>query len=102
LLRTLQKRVDLRLQLGFGLAHVAVAHGSVAAGVGLELGAVHRDGAQLDQPHLARQTHHLLEQLRQLQQMEGTELADRSVRGEVARRQHPEGHVLVQLPGDLA
>jgi hypothetical protein len=74
-----------------------VAHGLVAAGVGLELGAIHRDRAQLDQAHLARQAHHLHEQVRQLLEVEGPEVSDRAVRGEVARGQHPERHVLVQL-----
>lgn len=35
-----------------------------------------RDGAQLDRAHLVRQMHHLQEQLRQVQQMEGSEVAD--------------------------
>ena len=102
LLCALEQGLDLRLQLGLGLEHVAVAHGLVAARVGLDLGAVDRDRAQLDQAHLARQPHHLHEQLRQLLQVQGPEVADRAVRREVARRQHPEGHVLVELPGDLA
>jgi hypothetical protein len=101
-LRSVQQRGDLRLQLGLGLEHVTVAHGLVAAGVGLDLGAVHGDGAQLHEPHLARQAHDLHEQFAQLLQMEGAEVTDRSVRREVARAQHPEGDVLVQLVGDLA
>ena len=97
-----EQGLDLRLQLGFGLEHVAAAHRLVAAGVGLDLGTVHRDGAELDQPHLACQAHDLHEQVRELLQMEGPEVADRAVRGKVARCQHPERHVLVQLARDLA
>ena len=74
----------------------------MATGIGLDLGAVHRNGPQLHQPHLARQTHHLHEQLPQLLQVQRTELPDRAVRREVARREHPEGHILVQLARDLA
>jgi hypothetical protein len=99
LLRAFEQRVNLRLEFGLGLEHVAVAHGLVAAGVGLYLAAVHRDRAQLDQTQLARQARHLHELLAEFL---AVERADRSVCMEVARRQHPEGHVLVQLSGDLA
>jgi hypothetical protein len=74
----------------------------VEAGVGLDLGAVHREGTELDQPHLARQAHDVHEQVREFLQMEGAEVADRAVAGEVARGQHAERHVLVQLARDLA
>jgi hypothetical protein len=102
LLCALEEGLDLRLEVGLGLEHVAVAHRLVATRVGLELGAVHRDRAELHKSHLARQAHHLREQFRELLQMERPEIADRPVRREVARRQHPKGHVLVQLAGDLA
>ena len=46
--RLVEPGLDLRLQLGFGLEHVALAHRLVAARVGLDLGAVHGDGAELD------------------------------------------------------
>jgi len=96
--RTLEQGIDLRLQLRLGLEHVAVAHRLVAAGVGLELGAVHRDGAQLDQTHLTRQTHHLHEQVAQLLGVERAKVPQGAMRREVARGQHPEGNVFVQLP----
>jgi hypothetical protein len=81
---------------------MAVAHRLVAARVGLDLGAVYRDGAELHEAHLARQAHNLDEQVREFLEMEGPEVADRAVRGKVARCQHPERHVLVQLARDLA
>ena len=68
----------------------------------LALSLAHRDRAQLDQAHFAGQAHHLHEQLRQLLQVEGAEVPDGAMRGEVARAQHPEGHVFVQLAGNLA
>jgi len=70
--------------------------------VGLDLGAVHRDGAELDQAHLARQAHDLHEQVREFQQVKCAKVADRAVDGEVACGQHPECHVLVQLARDPA
>ena len=60
--RLVEQCFDLRLQLGFGLGPMPVAHRLVAARVGLDLGAVHRDGAKLDQPPLACQAHDLHEQ----------------------------------------
>jgi hypothetical protein len=68
----------------------------VAAGVGLDLGAVDGHRAQLDQAHLAGQLDHLHEQLGQLLQVQGAEVADRAVAREVACGQHPKRHVLVQ------
>ena len=98
----LQERCNLCLELDLGALHACIAHGLVAAGIGLDLGAIHRNGAQLDQAHLARQSHHLDEQFGELGQVQGTEVADRAVRREVVGCQHPKGNVLMQLPGDLA
>jgi hypothetical protein len=100
--RLLQQRLDLRGQLRFGPLHALVAHRLVPRGVGLDLGAVHRDRAKLRQPALARQAHHLHKQPGELLQVQRAEIADRAVLGEVARREHSEGHVLVQLARDLA
>ena len=72
------------------------------ARVGLHLGAVDGDGAQLDQTHLAGQANDLHEQVAEFLQAQRAEVADRAMRGEVARAQHPEGYVLVQLACDLA
>ena len=36
-----EQAVDLRLEFDLGLDHAVIAHGLVAAGIGLELGAVH-------------------------------------------------------------
>ncbi len=99
---TLQQRRDLCLQFSFGFEHVPVAHGLVSAGVGLDLGAVHRNRAELDQAHLTGQAHHLHEQLAQFPQMESSEVADRAMRREVVGSQHTKCDIFVQLPGDLA
>ena len=58
--------------------------------------------AELDQAHLARQLDHLHEQLRELLQVQRTEVADSAVPGEVARAQHPKRQILVQPALDLA
>lgn len=46
--------------------------------------------AQIDQAHLARQTHHLHEQVRELLEVQRTEVPNRAVLGKVACRQHPQ------------
>ena len=62
-LGTPQQGVDLCLEFSLGLLHALVAHRLVAAGVGLELGAVDGHRAQLDQTHLTGEPDHLHEQL---------------------------------------
>ncbi|MNR09366.1 hypothetical protein D3C85_1255630 [compost metagenome] len=74
----------------------------MAARIRLELGAVHRHRAQLDQAALARQAHHLHEQRRQLLQVQRPEVRERAVRRVVLCRQHPQGHIFVQLGRQLA
>ena len=79
-----------------------MAHGFVAAGVGLDLGAIYSDGAQLDQAHLTRQAHDLGKQFGEFTQVQGSELTDRAVSRKVVGCEHAKGHVLKQLSGDLA
>ena len=92
-LGALQQGLDLRLEFTLGLLHALVAYCLVAAGVGLDLGAVDGHSAQLDQPHLLGQLDHLHEQIGQLLQVQ---------RPEVARAQHPKRQVLVQPALNLA
>ncbi len=97
-----QQRVDLLFQFDLGVLHARIAHGLVAARVGLDLGAVDGHRAQLDQTHLARQAHDLHEQVREFLEVQRTEIPDRAVLGEVPCCQHPERQVLVQPALDLA
>jgi hypothetical protein len=85
--------VDLGFHLGFGLGHMTVAHGLVATGVGLELGAVDRDRTKLDQTHLARQAHDLDEKVAQLLEVRRAEVAHRTVGRDIAYGQHPKRYV---------
>ena len=101
-LRALQQRIDLGLQFGFGLLHALKAHRLVAAGVGLELGAVDGHSAQLDQTHLASELDHLHKQLAQLLEVQRAEVANGAVLGEVAGTKHPKRQVIVQPAFDLA
>lgn len=61
---------------GLLLDHPFVAHRLVSAGVGLELGSVHRDMAEPDQSRRLAQTQHLHEKRRQRRQMPLAEVAD--------------------------
>ena len=79
-----------------------MAHGLVAAGVSFNLGAIHRDGAQLDQAHLARQSHDLDKQVSELGQVQCAKVADGAVGWKVVGTQHPKRNILMQLLGDLA
>lgn len=73
----------------------------MAARVGFDLGAVHRDGAQLEQPHLARQSNDLHEQIAELLEVKRPKVAQRAVRREVACPEQAKRHVFVQLAGKL-
>ena len=76
--------------------------GFALARVGAQLGAVHRNRAQFDQAALAGELDHLHEHRRQFLEVQRAKVAQRALLGEVARGQHPECHVLMQLPGNLA
>jgi hypothetical protein len=57
-----QPGADRGLQCGFGRGHPAVAHGLVFGRIGLDLGAIERDVAELDQTRLPAQRQHLQEE----------------------------------------
>ena len=76
-----QQLADLPLEPRLPPLHPLVAHGLALAGVGPDLGPVDGQGAEV-------------------LEVAAAELAYRPVLGEVARRQHAEGDVLLQLPGD--
>jgi hypothetical protein len=96
------QRANLGFKFCFGCLHAAIAHGFVAAGVGLDLGAINSDGAQFDQSHFARQAHDLDKQFGELAQVQGSELPYRAVDREVVGREYPKGDIFMQFPGNLA
>jgi hypothetical protein len=57
-----RQQLHFLAQLRLDLVGVRPRQGLVLAGVGLDLGAVQRDGPKLEQLHLARQHQHLHEQ----------------------------------------
>ena len=93
-----QQRLDLRLQANLLLAHPLIAHRLALARVRSYLRPVDRQLAEPRQSHLARYPHHLHKQLAELPQMSASELAHRAMLREVARREHPKRHILLQLP----
>jgi hypothetical protein len=82
--RRVGPRSPLEPVLNFGgesgllLHHPFVAHRLVPAGVGLQLGSVHRDMAKPDQSRSLAQLQRLHEQRRQRRQMPRAEVADRA------------------------
>jgi hypothetical protein len=99
-LRPRQPARDLGRERGLRLPHPAVAHRLVLGGVGLELGAVQRDVAELDQSRLPAQAQPLHEQPGQCLEMAPPELIDDAK----VRALHP-GHrhdveALLARPGD--
>ena len=93
-----QQLVDLAGQTPFLLLHPTVAHRLALARVRAHLRPVDRQLPEPCKAQLASQTDHLDEQLLEIVQVPPPKLADRPVLREVARRQHPERHVLFQLP----
>ena len=100
LVRLAQQRRDLALQPLFLFLHPVVAHRLALARVRSHLRPVDRQLPQPRQPQLLRQTDHLHEQRLEILQMPTPELAQRPMLRKTARRQHPEPHVLFQLPRD--
>jgi hypothetical protein len=96
-LRSRHQLIDLRPELLFGLTHPSVTHRLVPARIRFDLCAVDRDGTQFHKPTLLSQTHHLHEQLGELFEVIGPKITQRAMRREIAGRQHPKCHVLVQL-----
>jgi hypothetical protein len=74
----------------------------VLARIGLNLGAIQPNGPKLHQPQLSGQLRYLNKQLLELRQMPKPKIADRSVRGKIARPKHPKRYILEQLSGHLA
>ena len=71
-------------------------------GVRSHLRPVYRQLPKARQTQLLRQTDHLHEQRLEIRQVPTPKLAQRPVLRKVPRRQHPERHVLFQLPRDPA
>jgi hypothetical protein len=74
----------------------------VLARAGLRLvGPVHRNGAELHQPHFLSGLHHLDEQLAKLREVALTKVGNRTMGREVVGTQYPVRHVFMQRRGDL-
>src|SRR5271166_6735610 len=71
-----QPAVHLGLKLRLALFHAPIAHGLVLGGVGLDLGPIQRNMAELRKPRHLRKLQHLQKQARQRLQMALAELAD--------------------------
>jgi len=95
------KLLNLSGQSLFVLTHAPVAHGFVLARVGTHLGAVYPHAPELDQARLARMLHHLCTQRRVFGHMQTSKLAQRAVRGPIARSQYTKCNVLLQAPAIL-
>jgi hypothetical protein len=74
---------DLLAQLHLDLAGTLVQQCAMAAGIGVDLGAIQRHGAQVQHPHLARHRQHLHEQRFDLFEEAPAEAGDRVVVGVV-------------------
>ena len=94
--------IDLRLEFELARLHPLVAHRLVLAGIGAQLGTVHGDGAQFDQPAFPGGLDDLHEQRSQLPQMQRAKVAQRAVCGKVACCKHPKRDAFMQLAGHLA
>ena len=102
LLAQRQQGLHFFVQLGFDLVRVGPRQGFVLARVGVNLGAVQRDTAQLQALHLARQHQHLYKQRLHLRQETPPEGGDRVVVGVGVGRNEPECHRVVGGTLDLA
>ena len=92
----------LGLQLLFDLAGVLVRQRAVPAGIGVDLGPVQRNRAQLQNPHLARQSQHLHEQALDLRQKPPPKRRDRIVIGMIVRGDEAERHRVIRRTLQLA
>ena len=75
---------------------------AVAAGIGVDLGAVERHRAHLEHAHLARHRQHLDEQSLDLLEKPSPERRDRVVIRMLVRRDEAEGHRVIARPLQLA
>ena len=83
-LRAGEHRLDFGFQLRLDLLRMPVGQRAVARGIGVNLGAVERDRAKLEQLHLAGDAQHLHEQCLDLFEKALAEGAQR-IYGRVAR-----------------
>jgi hypothetical protein len=96
------QRSHLGLQLRFNLARVLVRQRAVAAGVGVDLGAVERDRAHLQHAHLARQQQHLHEQCLDRLEKAPPERGDGVVIGVLVGGDEAKRHRIIGGPLQLA
>lgn len=78
--------MHFRLELSFKLLDMTVRERTVARGVGMYLGAVEADGAQLEQLHFSGKRQYLHEQPRQFIEETPAEACQRVMVGMGARR----------------
>ena len=75
---------------------------AVAAGIGVDLGAIQRHRAHLEHAHLARHRQHLDEQTLDLLEKPPPERGDGVVIGMLVRRDEAERHRVIARPLQLA
>src|SRR5271166_385231 len=85
-----QPAVHLGLKLRLALFHAPIAHGLVLGGLGLDLGPIQRNMAELRKPRHLRKLQHLQKQARQRLQMALAELADGPEVRRIERNDHHE------------
>jgi hypothetical protein len=89
-------------QLRLDLARMLIGQRAVAAGVGVDLGAVERDRAQLQHPHLAGKLQYLDEQCLDLLEEAPPEHGDRVVVWVLIGSSEAECHRIIRRPLQLA
>src|SRR3954469_18750623 len=105
LIRRLRLGHQLRnfsLQLGFDLARMLIRQRAVAAGVGVDLGAIERDRAQLQHAHLTGELQYLDEQGLDLLKEAPPEGCDGIVVRVLVGRDEAERHRIITRPLQLA
>ena len=100
--RLLEQFFDLALQSLLFLFDPVIAHRFVLARVGLHLHTVDAHPAQLDQPAVLCDLHHLLEKPDELLKMLLSKITDRSMLRKVPRCQYPKRYILFDLLRDLS
>ncbi len=101
-LRLGQQFGDLGFQLRLDLARAPIRKRAVAAGIGMDLGAIQANRAQPHHAHLARQQQHLHEQLLDLRQKPPPEHRNRVVVGMVIGGDETKRHRIIARPFQLA